>query len=327
MKNVFARTFAALGALALVAGAVWLLVPPPRPASAQFAEQGSYGGVSGGSANAQTITVANLSNNPVGVMIRFVPGAGLTNTGPTQINVSGIGLTNVLRPSSIGLVAFSGGEFQAGEETCVTYNPVASAYQLACNVDMTTIGRTIDFRGSATPRGALLEDGSCVSQTTYAALFSVISTNYGSCAAGLFKLPRSNGEAFVALDNQGANGPANRITFAGSGCDATTIGDCGLQAYTLHPTELPTITSPVTVVASTGSPNFPNNISTSTVVQPVVASGSTAYVPSWGNSSGGVSDANAMVGTASSNNTNAGSTGVAHPLLNPLSLGRRAIKY
>lgn len=231
---------AGFAGLAIVAAA-WLSVPPLHHASAQYADLGTYGGVSTGSANAQVITVPNLSANKAGIVIRFVPGAGLTNTGPTQINVSGIGLVNVLRPSSIGLVAFSGGEFQAGEMTCISYNSVASTYQLECNVDMTRIGQTVEVRGSTAPRGTLIEDGSCVSQTTYAALFSVISTTYGTCSGSNFMLPRSNGTAFVAFDAQGANGAANRITTASCATpNAPTL--CGTETKTLVTANLPPYT-------------------------------------------------------------------------------------
>jgi len=226
--------------LALVGIAVaYLFVPPPKPASAVFVDQLTFGGTSTGSANAQAITIPNLAANTIGVQLRFIP--GFTNTGPTQINVSGLGLVNVVRPSSIGNVAFSGGEFQAGELTCITFN--GTAYQLACNVDITPIGKVLQLRGSVAPRGALIEDGSCVSQTNYAALFSVIGTSYGSCSAGLFALPDSRGSAFFALDTQGVNGAANRLTSAGSGCAATSVAfRCGAQNQQIAQSGLPNVT-------------------------------------------------------------------------------------
>jgi hypothetical protein len=73
------------GAL-LILSTAYLLLPPPYRASAQFADQGTWGGTSGGTANAQTITIPNLAANKPGIILRFIPGAGLTNTGPTQIN-------------------------------------------------------------------------------------------------------------------------------------------------------------------------------------------------------------------------------------------------
>lgn len=52
------------------------------------------------------------------------------------------------------------------------------------------VGSIMPFLGSAAPQGYLIADGSCVSKTTYAKLFAIVGTTYGSsCAAGLFKLP------------------------------------------------------------------------------------------------------------------------------------------
>jgi microcystin-dependent protein len=302
------KKLAAVLAGAVALAAVYLFIPPPHQASAQFVDQLTFGGTSGGSANAQTFTIPNLTANPTGVILRFIP--GFTNTGPTQINVSGLGLVNMVRPSSIGNVAFSGGEFQAGELTCVIYT--GSVYQLGCNVDLTPIGRTVEYRGSAVPRGTLIEDGSCVSQTTYAGLFSVIGTAYGSCSAGLFALPDSRGTMFAALDNQGANGAANRITNAGSGCTATAVGLCGSEKQTLAATQLPTINVSTTTTSSqivTSSAGFVSSVSTG-----------------GGNGAFGSPSTQAVISAAATgSSTNTG--GLSHPILGPVLLGRRAIKF
>jgi microcystin-dependent protein len=53
-------------------------------------------------------------------------------------------------------------------------------------------GASMDFRGTVPPAGWLLEDGSAVSRTTYAALFAVIGTTYGAGDGSLtFNLPDS----------------------------------------------------------------------------------------------------------------------------------------
>jgi microcystin-dependent protein len=306
-------------ALAWSVVAAVLFVPPPGPASAQFVEQSTYGGTSGGAANAQTISIANLRGNTPGVVLRFIP--GFTNTGPATLN-AGFGNVAIVRPSSIGNVALSGAELLVGELTSVIYN--GTAYQLASNVDMTPIGRTVEYRGSATPRGALIEDGSCVSQTTYAPLFSVIGTTYGSCSAGLFALPDSRGTMFAALDTQGVNGAANRITSAGSGCTATAVGLCGSQNHTLLVTEVPALSFSGTT--GNDSPDHSHAetafMTSSGVTAP--ASGGPAFLGgnTAGQSTGGASTRHQhpFSGTTSGG-------GGAHSVLNPISLGRRAIKY
>jgi len=310
------RIVAPLLAVTIAAVGVFFAVPSPHRAEAQFREQSTYGGTSTGSANAQVIAIPNLATRPIGVPFRFIP--GFTNTGPTTIN-DGLGAVALVRPSSIGNVAFSGGELLAGELTSIIYT--GSVYQLASNVDLTRIGQSVELRGtSATaPRGTLIEDGSCVSQTTYAALFSVIGTAYGSCSAGLFALPDSRGTMFAALDNQGSNGAANRITSGGSGCNGTTIGLCGSQLHTLLTTEVPNLN--VTGLASNFRISGGSSINLllpdqGAAVRTLAFTGGTVFgLGSGGNLAGDVAGAT----------TNGG--GGAHSILNPVLLGRRAIKY
>jgi microcystin-dependent protein len=290
---------------------IYVAVPPPPPARA-FEAQSTWGGTGGGSANAQTVPIANVQslNDVLGVPLRYVPAND--NTGPSTISINGLTATAVRRPSNIGLVALSGGELQAGVTTTIMYN--GSTIEIQGPVDMSPIGRTVEFRGSVTPRGTLIEDGSCVSRTTFAPLFSVIGTNYGACdGTTTFGVPTSKGRSFVALDTQGSGGAANVITTAGSGCDATAVGNCGAQNHTLTIPELPVITP-------TAGFNFRMQ---------------GAY-PSAG---AGVAPDTFMPGA---NNTALGAatspsfgsitiapfgSGNAHSILNPISLGRRAIKY
>lgn len=294
---------------AWTAGALFMFVPPPRPASAQFVEQSTYGGTSTGSANAQVISIPNLRGHTPGVVLRFIP--GFTNTGPTTLN-DGTGAVPIMRPSSIGPVALSGQELWAGELTCVSYNSAASAYQLGCNVDLRPIGDIVEFRGPTAPRGTLIEDGSCVSRTTYAPLFSVIGTTWGTCdGSTTFAVPDSRGEMIAALDNQGANGSANRITTAGSSCNATAVGgSCGSQNQTLTAAQLPA--------------NIPNSATTtsSSVLPPINATNGVA-VP--GTASAYIFQSGSV--TYATTVTINPSGGATHPILNPISLARRAIKY
>jgi microcystin-dependent protein len=295
--------------LAIVVSALlWgFVVSPILPARAQFSGQQTYGGTAGGTANAVTFTIQNWVVNNPGIPLQFVPASD--NTGATTVNVTGVGITNVLRPSSIGLVAFSGHEFKAGVLTTIMYD--GTQFELVGPLDMRPIGDTMEFRGSATPPGYLIEDGSCVSQTTYAALFSVISTTYGTCGGGLFAVPDSRGTLFAALDNQGANGAANRITSGGSSCAATSPILCGAQNQTLTIPQLPVVTPAGTVnsVVSGGTQGGISSTNTTTSGATTVPDGTTAIVV-----------------TSTFTGTPFGS-GSAHPVLNPILLGRRAIKY
>lgn len=90
-------------------------------------------------------------------------------------------------------------------------------------------GAITPFAGSSAPAGWLLCNGDAVSQTTYAALFGVISTAYNTSAgnlapaAGLFRVPDLRGRAPIGV------GTGNSLT-ARSLADA--VGDERLQAHT-----------------------------------------------------------------------------------------------
>lgn len=307
------RKLAALG---------WFILALATQAVA-FEAQSTWGGTAGGSANAVTVAIANVQslNDILGVPLRFVPAAD--NTGAATIAVNNLAATAVRRPSNIGLVALSGGELQAGVTTTIMYN--GNTIEILGPVDMTPIGRTVEFRGSVTPRGTLIEDGSCISTATFAALFSVIGRNYGACdGTTTFGLPNSKGRTFVALDNQGSGGAANVVTSAGSGCDATGIGNCGSQSRSLLRTDLPNTNVTVTIT----DPGHAHG-SSITQAQFALSSGSTGpflYGPSIGGGAGTIIASN-TTGISAAFNLNGAVTQTAVPTLPPISLGRRAIKY
>lgn len=90
------------------------------PARAQFADQATDAGTGAGTANAQTITLANVSsyNDLVGVLVKFIPGA--TNSGATTLAVNGLATPPSLRkPTGSAMGAFTGGEFTVGQQVVV----------------------------------------------------------------------------------------------------------------------------------------------------------------------------------------------------------------
>jgi microcystin-dependent protein len=314
---------AAVGLVLFVAALVWVFVPPPSSSLAQFPAQGTWGGTSGGTANAQTLTIANYRASTAGIPISFL--AGATNTGPTTINISSIGAVAIQRQSSIGPTALSGGEITIGELVTVMYT--GTVYLITSYVDTTPIGGTVQYRGSATPRGTLIEDGSCVSRTTYAPLFSVVGTTYGACdGTTTFAVPDSRGTGFWALDNQGANGAANRVTTVGSGCNATTVGLCGAQNVILTRPNLPNVG-----IAMDASTAVWNTIAAQQVT--VVAGGGQSVVLgllNGGAGGGGVTNYLSAAGLAGGSiqfNLNGNATQTTTVTLPPIAVGRRAIKY
>ena len=94
-----------LRALALLVAFSFAVVSPSH---AQFADQKTWAGTSTGSLNNYSITIANWTANLPNVRLGFI--ANFSNTGATQINVSGVGLTAVKKLSPTGIVPLVGGE-------------------------------------------------------------------------------------------------------------------------------------------------------------------------------------------------------------------------
>lgn len=86
-----------------------------------------WGGISAGTANAQTLVAPAFSSEP-GQTITFV--AGVSNTGATTINVSGSGPIPVRINGVAGPVVLSGGEIVSGDSYIIQYNSVLGAFIL-----------------------------------------------------------------------------------------------------------------------------------------------------------------------------------------------------
>lgn len=95
---------------------------------------------------------------------------------------------------------------------------------------LTPPGVMLDYAGATPPSGYLACDGAAVSRTTYAALFSAISTQYGSGdGATTFNLPNCKGRVAVPLD-------ASQAEFSYLGQAS------GEKAHVLLPGEMPSHT-------------------------------------------------------------------------------------
>lgn len=91
-------------------------------------------------------------------------------------------------------------------------------------------GSVTAFAGSSAPSGWLLCAGQAVSRTTYAALFTVIGTTYGSGdGSTTFNLPDLRGRVVAGLDNMGGS-DAGRLSWANTlgttgGKEVATLAD------------------------------------------------------------------------------------------------------
>jgi microcystin-dependent protein len=91
-----------------------------------------------------------------------------------------------------------------------TYNVAPNPSETAGGLPVGTI---VQFGSSNAPTGWLLCDGSSVSKTTYAALFNVIGTTYGSGSnATLFLLPNTTGRTIRGGGTTGQVGGSDTVT-------------------------------------------------------------------------------------------------------------------
>lgn len=101
------------------------------------------------------------------------------------------------------------------------------------------IGTVVPYAGLSAPVGWVFCLGQQLSQTTYSALYAIVSTAYntGGETAGNFRVPDLRGRVVAALDNA-----AGRLTTIG----ATPGSAGGAEAVTLTVAQLPSHTHPIT---------------------------------------------------------------------------------
>jgi len=101
-------------------------------------------------------------------------------------------------------------------------------------------GTIVPYGGSTTPSGWLLCGGQAVSRSTYADLFTAISTIYGSGdGSTTFNVPDLRGRAAVGRDDMGS-ATASRVTSVGGGIVGVSLGAAGgFQAFTQTAGEMP----------------------------------------------------------------------------------------
>lgn len=102
--------------------------------------------------------------------------------------------------------------------------------------NITPTGVVLPFAGSTAPSGWLLCNGATISRTTYATLFGVIGTTYGSGdGSTTFLVPDLKGRVPAGKEET-----ASRLTTAGSGINGATLGATGgAETHTLTTAQMP----------------------------------------------------------------------------------------
>ena len=181
-----------------------------------------WGSVSGGTANAQTVTVSGFASTD-GQTFYFV--AGATNSGALTLSVNGGSPISVVKPTAGGTAILTGSEVVSGNVIGVTYYSTTGQFQLVTNniAVSTPPGQVASYAMGSCPAGWLAADGSAISRSTYAVLFSNIGTAWGNGdGSTTFNVPDLRG---MFVRGTGTNG--TYPTAIGG-----TIGTTGYQADT-----------------------------------------------------------------------------------------------
>lgn len=94
-------------------------------------------------------------------------------------------------------------------------------------------GSVTAFAGSSAPTGYLICDGTAVSRTTYAVLFALIGTTYGSGdGSTTFNLPNLKGRVVVGVGDSGATGHTNHTLAQSAGEEKHTMTTGELVGHT-----------------------------------------------------------------------------------------------
>ena len=141
-----------------------------------------------------------------------------------------------------GNFSLPAGAIAAGSiDTTKLANSAVTSAKIAAGAvpDSTASGTIVPWGGTSAPTGWLECDGSAVSRTTYANLFTAVGTTYGTGdGSSTFNLPDMRGRTAVGKDNMGGSA-ANRITSAVT-VDGTTLGQTGgSQSHTLTTSQMP----------------------------------------------------------------------------------------
>ena len=246
---------------------------------AKYRDDIAGGIVTGGSSTAYTVTsnqvfdtLAHLHNQ----MIAFVPNATNTNAVGADVTLSVDGLTAKpirIQPS----VALPNGSLVLGTPYVVSYNNTDGVFYLQGWTNPYTIplAAGLDYWGSSTPNTSFaFPAGQAISRTTYAALFSIMSTTYGTGdGSTTFNLPDKTGRISAMKE-----GSATRLTSTYFGGNSTTLGATGgseSQTLTLAQTPTGITVSGTVTVTSTGNVIGQNSTATMVDQGPVAGSGST----------------------------------------------------
>lgn len=187
--------------------------------------------ISGTITTAGTSTAFTVTSNQTfdsfahmdGAMIAFIPHA--TNGGTSTLNVDGLGVKPLRSSPGVELVS---GTIIQGTPYAVTYVNADNAFYMQsffANAFNIPIGGLMPYLGASAPNSSfVIPIGQAISRTTFATLFSLVSTTFGvGDGSTTFNVPDLRGRTIFQLDSGGSG----RITVAGGNFDGTVLGGTG----------------------------------------------------------------------------------------------------
>lgn len=210
---------------------------------AEFRDDISGALVTSGTATAYTVssnqgfdTLAHMD----GALIAFTPHA--TNTGTVTLNVDGLGAKPLRSATGIEIPASS---LILGTPYVATYYNTAGEWILQgaafSNPYNIPLGSGVDYWGDTAPNSAFaFPYGQAISRTTYATLYTLIGTKYGTGdGSTTFNLPDKRGRLSAALDTMGGTSAdrlnptiASGVLGSSGGSQNRTLVTANLPAYT-----------------------------------------------------------------------------------------------
>jgi microcystin-dependent protein len=214
----------------------------------------------GGTSTAYTVTSYQIFDSLAhlnGQVVAFTPHT--TNGATVTLNVDGLGAKPLRSAPSVELPA---GTLVQGTPYAALYNSSDSAFYLHGffnNPYTVPVGSCIDFFGTTAPNSSfVLAYGQAISRTTYATLFSMFSTTFGSGdGSTTFNVPDLRGRIIAGKDDMGGSA-ASRIssTSITSGGPTTLGGTGGTDTKTLVTANLPAYTPGGTVSGNLSNLNL-----------------------------------------------------------------------
>lgn len=173
------------------------------------------------------------------------------------------GMTGPLKLTS-GTSSAPSLQFTAASTTGWYYDPVGGAivivvggveisrFSASGSSDSPPIGSGMDYWGTTAPPKWLFPYGQAISRTTYAALFAVLGTTYGSGdGSTTFNLPDKRDRASFGKGNMGGSS-ANRITNQAGGWNGNLLGGAGgAEQHVLDVNQIPSHQHSGTTAAET----------------------------------------------------------------------------